>query len=72
MREKKYAWTASDCYGMSSLEVLGLDWTNEPGIGQKHVTLERSAGSMTFRFSMTPAQAREMAMAMIAAAEALA
>lgn len=72
MSEKKYAWTAIDCSGMHRMEVQGMDWTNDPGIGQKNVTLVQRGGSMSFQFFMTPAQAREMAMALIAAAEALA
>lgn len=72
MSEKKYAWTAVDCDAMRRLEVKAMDWKNEPGIAQKLVTLTQGAGSMNFQFSMTPAQAREMAMALIAAAEALA
>lgn len=70
MSNKKYCWTAIG--GSQRLEVKAMDWSNDPGIGQKTVLLTQVAGSMHFQFDMTPAQAREMAMALIAAAEALA
>lgn len=65
---QKYGWTAKNDNGMQRLDVMAA----EHGEGVKKVTLRQIEGSMMFCFTMNPAQAREMAMALIAAAESLA
>lgn len=71
MDETKYTWVAVDSNAAQRLGVESKDWSQTEGIGQKLVLLKQTASSMHFQFSMTPQQAREMAMALIAAAEAL-
>lgn len=72
MSVTKYEWVAVGAVGPDRLKVSAVDWTADPRIGIKEVLLTQTGGSMSFQFGMTPAQAREMAMALIAAAEALA
>lgn len=72
MSNEKYAWTAVDRHAAQRLGVKAVDWQEVDGIGEKLVMLQQTAQSMHFQFTMTPVQAREMAMALIAAAEALA
>ncbi|CAN7304058.1 hypothetical protein [Acidovorax delafieldii] len=68
----KYTWNQADSHGRDNMAVVARDWTDEPGIGKKLVLLTQKAGSMNLQFEMTQPQARQMAMALIAAAESLA
>lgn len=72
MQDTKYTWNQADSYGTQNMVVTAKDWTNEPGIGEKKVLLTQNAGSMILQFELNPGQARQMAMALIAAAESLA
>lgn len=72
MNDTIYNWVQADSFGMQNMEVTAKDWSKEPGIGRKAVLLTQCAGSMSLQFEVNPAQARQMAMALIAAAEALA
>lgn len=64
----KYEWTAKNDNQTERLDVIAADH----GENYKKVSLRQIEGSMLFVFTMTPAQARQMAMALIAAAESLA
>lgn len=68
----EYEWVAVNRAGNERLNVKAVDWSEDAGLGYKTVLLCQTAGSMGFQFSLTPEQARQMAMALIAAAEALA
>lgn len=70
--ETKYVWAQGNIHGAESITVKGMDYSENQNIGKKMVTLTQDGGSMSFHFSMTEAQARQMAMALIAAAESLA
>lgn len=71
-KENKYIWAAASDTGRDSLTVKAMDWSQDECIKAKCVLLMQSAGSLNFQFSMTQEQARQMAMALIAAAESLA
>lgn len=68
----EYEWVAVNRAGNERLSVKAVDWSAEASLGYKAVLLCQVVGSMSFQFSMTPEQARQMAMALIAAAESLA
>ena len=68
----EYDWVAVNRDGSERLKVMAVDWSKEESLGYKTVLLCQGVGSMSFQFSMTPEQARQMAMALIAAAESLA
>lgn len=70
--ETRYIWAAASDTGKESLKVKAMDWTQDKVIKSKCVLLTQSAGAMHFQFSMTPEEARQMAMSLIAAAESLA
>lgn len=72
MKQDEYSWVAVDRDGRERLDVKARDWSEDERFGYKVVLLTQTAGSMHFQFSMTPEQARQMAMALIAAAESLA
>lgn len=72
MQDTKYTWNQADCYGAQNMSVTAMDWSGVQGIGRKLVLLTQKSGSMSLQFEVTPAQARQMAMALIAAAESLA
>lgn len=70
-QQTKYIWAGSDSVNeAASLTVKAIDW-NDATMG-KNVLLQQSAQSVSFQFHMSPEQARQMAMALIAAAESLA
>lgn len=68
----KYDWKQADAYGVNNLEIQANDYSTNEVIKQKLISITADSGPLRFHFSMTPAQARQMAMAMIAAAESLA
>lgn len=72
MNETKYTWVAVDNFGSNRVTVSAKDWTDQRNIAEKLVLLQQQSGSMSFQFSMRPEQARQFAMALIAAAESLA
>lgn len=57
-------------YQFTERDSVTINSTNNKEVGPL-VNLIQDAGSMRFQFSMTPAQAREMAEALIAHADAL-
>lgn len=63
----KCEWTVLNDNGTQRLDVRASEY----GDGIKKVALIQIADSMMFTFTMQPAQAREMAMALVAAADAL-
>lgn len=72
MSVRKYEWTQVNFTAADRLTIESVDHTGNENIGQRLVSVYQRGASMRFQFDMTPAQAREMAMALIAAAEALA
>lgn len=74
MGVRKYEWTQVNFTAGERLTIESMDYTgNEKAVRLgRLVSVYQSVASMRFQFDMTPDQAREMAMALIAAAEALA
>ena len=61
----------NDRHGNNPIEVVAFDYSSEPGILAKMVTLRQFSGSLTFHHSMTTNQARSMADALLACCEEL-
>lgn len=61
---------ATKIYQFTERDSVTINSTNNKEVGPL-VNLIQDAGSMRFQFSMTPEQAREMAEALIAHADAL-
>lgn len=72
MDKHTYSWTAINWTSAQRLEINAVDSTENKAVGAALVKMSQASGSMYFQFAMTPAQAWETAMALIAAAESLA
>jgi hypothetical protein len=64
-------FTVKNFTDADELKCAALDYSGEQGIGEKLVVLNHRAGSMDFQHAMKPAQARELANALNACADAL-
>ncbi|MGH7748801.1 MAG: hypothetical protein ACREQ5_29170 [Candidatus Dormibacteria bacterium] len=62
-------YVALNFTGAEKLTVEPVDYTSNPGIGKRLVSLQARGGGLSMLFAMTPEQARNFGCAVIAAAD---